>query len=409
MKIADKFQWKFRNRLRRGAFGWRGSHLAIKRIDEALSELRAAARRDPALGAEGAVIFLEKISPAVCQVDSSSGALGSATYWAVRELVPIIAAAPVSEATRARWLERLFQAIQEDDPPYIESLGEHWGELCVTPALASRWVDELMPLVKRVYEERRSGTFAWFAGTSACYSALLTAGRHDELLSLLALDPRPSWPETGWGARVLAARGQPDQAIAYVQKHAGTNTPLGAIARFAEEVLLAAGRRSEAYDRHAITANQANSRLATYRAITKKYPEIEPARLLTDLIASTPGDEGKWFATAKSLGQLDLALSLAWRSPCDPKTLTRAARDHLAKRPAFALEAALAALYWMSEGHGYELTALDAREAYRYALEAAEKVGQVERVGMRVRQFLARGNATTRWLAEALEPRKCAT
>ena len=30
----------------------------------------------------------------------------------------------------------------------------------------------------------------------------------------------------------------------------------------------------------AIEANQATSRLATYRAIAKKYPEIEPDRLL---------------------------------------------------------------------------------------------------------------------------------
>ncbi|MCC6474571.1 MAG: hypothetical protein IT514_12595 [Burkholderiales bacterium] len=57
-RAADKVQWAFRSRLRREAFGWRGSHLAIRRIDEALSEIRAIARRDPALGAEGAVIFL---------------------------------------------------------------------------------------------------------------------------------------------------------------------------------------------------------------------------------------------------------------------------------------------------------------------------------------------------------------
>ena len=61
----------------------------------------------------------------------------------------------------------------------------------------------------------------------------------------------------------------------------------------------------------AVAVNQAVSRLATYRAIAKKYPEIEPDRLLGDLIASTPGDEGRWFATARSLGRLDLAIPLA--------------------------------------------------------------------------------------------------
>jgi hypothetical protein len=41
--------------------------------------------------------------------------------------VPLIAAAPVPRRVREEWLERLLDAIQEDDPPYIESLGEHWG------------------------------------------------------------------------------------------------------------------------------------------------------------------------------------------------------------------------------------------------------------------------------------------
>lgn len=79
--------WAFRSRLRRAAFGWRGSRLASERIKEALSEIRAVARHDPAAAAEGAVLFLEKLSPALCQVDSSSGALGSATYLAVQTLV----------------------------------------------------------------------------------------------------------------------------------------------------------------------------------------------------------------------------------------------------------------------------------------------------------------------------------
>jgi hypothetical protein len=45
--------------------------------------------------------------------------------------------------------------------------------------------------------------------------------------------------------------------------------------------------------------------LATYRAIAKKYPEIAPEQVLRDLVVSTPGEPGKWFATAKSLKQFD--------------------------------------------------------------------------------------------------------
>jgi hypothetical protein len=166
---APKSQWAFRSRLRRSAFGWRGSKAAIERIGEALAEIRAAARHDSAHAAEGAVLFLEKLSPAVREVDSSSGALGGAANRAVEALVPVIAAAPVAGAVRARWLERLFEAIEDDDPPYIELLGDYWGELCVTPELASRWADELVPTLRRVLEERERGTFGWFPGTGICY------------------------------------------------------------------------------------------------------------------------------------------------------------------------------------------------------------------------------------------------
>jgi len=395
-------QWAFRRRLRRGGFGWRGSKPAIARIDEALAEIRAVARKDRALATEGAVLFLEKVSPAVRDVDSSSGALGSATYWAVEALVPIIAAAPVSTAIRAKWLDRLFEAIQEDDPPYLESLGDHWGELCVTSELASRWADHLLPTLKRVADERKRGVFAWFNGTSLCYSALFKAGRHDELLALLAADPHPIWPYLIWGGRVLAARKEVDEAIAYMQSRAGINTPVGALARFAEDVLLQSERQAEAYTKCAVAANQANSRLATYRAMAKKYPEIEPDRLLRDLIDSTPGEEGKWFATAKSLKRHDLALALAWRSPCDPKTLTRAARDHLSSQPAFAVEAALAALHWMSLGHGYELTGADVHEANRYAMAAAQSVGQAEQIQRRVDRMLDGDAPAAKWMRQVL-------
>jgi hypothetical protein len=304
-------------------------------------------------------------------VDSSSGALGSATHAAVEELVSVIAQAPASDGVRGNWLERLFVAIQDDDPPYIESLGEHWGELCVTTEIASRWVDDLLPTVQRVLTERRGGVFAWFRGTPACFSALFTAQRHDELMDLLASDPRPYWHDRLWGGRVLLERGACDEAIEYMRASIGSTTPPTAFACFAEEALLRAGRREDAYAHYAIDANQANSRVATYRAIAKKYPEVEPDRLLRDLIVSTPGEEGKWFATAKTLKRLDLAIELAWTSPCDPKTLTRAARDHLDSNPVFAMRAAMAAMQWMAEGHGYELTATDAYEAKRLAAEGA--------------------------------------
>src|ERR1044071_2897037 len=92
-------KWIFRTRFRRHAFGWRSQH-AIKRIKEAVSEIKKAAYKDPLLGAEGAVLFFEKVSPAIEQVDSSSGAIGTAVNNAIDELVPIIAGAPADAALR---------------------------------------------------------------------------------------------------------------------------------------------------------------------------------------------------------------------------------------------------------------------------------------------------------------------
>ena len=394
--------WAFRTRFRRAAFGWKGSKLAIERIHDALTDIRAAARHDPATAAEGAVLLLEKLSPALCQVDSSSGALGNATYAAVEELVPVIARAPVGTDTRRKWLDRLFAALQEDDPPYIEHLGDHWGELCATPELAAAWADQLLPTLRSVLRDRKRGTYAFFSGTTLCYSALFKAGRHDDLLELLALDPRPIWQYLVWGARVLEARGQVDEAIAYARERAGSTTSPETIAVFAEAALLKAGRRAEAFDHHALLANRANSNLSTFRALARKYPELAPDKLLDHLIATTPREPGKWFATAKTLKRFDKATQLAWASPCEPKTLTRAARDHLAKEPAFAMQAALAALHWMSMEHGCERTSLDAHEAHRLALDAAEVCHQTELAQASIEKTLGPDRPMAAWLRQAL-------
>jgi hypothetical protein len=402
MSTGKPAPWTFRNCFRRGAFGWRGSKPAIARIDEALAEIRAAARSDPVRGAEGAVLFLEKLSPALSDVDSSSGALGNATAAAVATLAPLTGAAPVADSVRDKWLERLYAALEDDDPPYIESLGDHWGPLCATPALASHWADTLLPGLQAVAKVRGTGQFAWFRGTVACYSALYAAGRHQEVLDLLTRDLWPIWPCLVFGARVHAARGTVDDAIGWLQERAGATVPAYALASVAEELLLAAGRRTEAYARFGIAANPANTHLATYRALAKKYPEIPAERLLADLIASTPGEEGKWFATAKTLRRLDLAIALAQRSPCDPKTLIRAARDHIDGEPHFALEAAIAALRWMAQGYGYELTGLDVLAAYRHAHEAGERIGVSDDVARRLEMVLADAGPRAHWMRQSL-------
>jgi multidrug efflux system outer membrane protein len=84
-------KWAFATRFRRGAFGWK-SALPIQRLEEALAEIREIARADPVLAADGAVALLEKLSPALERVDSSSRAIGTAVNRVIDSLVPVIAA-----------------------------------------------------------------------------------------------------------------------------------------------------------------------------------------------------------------------------------------------------------------------------------------------------------------------------
>lgn len=194
-------KWEFKARFRARAFGWR-SQPAITRIKQAVSEIKKVAKKDPVLGAEGAVMFVERLSPALEQIDSSSGAIGTAVNRAIEALVPVIAAAPVDMKTRDAWLERLFQAHQDDGMPYIEPLADYWGELCVSQELASAWADRLLDITERVLSpEARPGEF--FHGTSACLSALYHAGRYKELIELVG--DKTQWNYGEWAARALAA------------------------------------------------------------------------------------------------------------------------------------------------------------------------------------------------------------
>lgn len=128
--------------------------------------------------------------------------------------------------------------------------------------------------------------------------------------------------------------------------------------RACEEILLTCGRTEEAYARYGLLANQAGTYLAWFRGVTRKYPN-KPAQVLTDLANLTPGEEGKWFAAAKDAGLYDEALALAHQSPCDPRTLTRAARDFADQQPAFAIEAGVIAVHWLTCGYRHEITAAD--------------------------------------------------
>ena len=87
MARPPAYEWAFAPRFRRHAFGWRPQP-AVQRVREATAEIQKVARKDPALAAAGAALFLEKVSPA------GQGLISSKVT--VMSPMPFMASAPES-------------------------------------------------------------------------------------------------------------------------------------------------------------------------------------------------------------------------------------------------------------------------------------------------------------------------
>lgn len=402
--VRSAHKWSFPARFRTGAYSWKASRLACQRLREAVSEIKKVAKKEPLIGAEGAVRLMEKIWPALEHVDSSSGALGSAVNKTLDDLIPIVIKAPADEKTHDEWLYRLWQAMADDGVDYLSPVGDRWGEICGSPEVAGRWADELVSTLRSCWSDLNPGSY--FHGATPCLSCLLATGRYGELLELLELPRYPCWHYRRYGVEALLALGREAEAVQYAEASRGLNQPDSVIDQACEQILMSSGLHKEAYRRYGLSAAVGNSYIARFRSVAKRYPMKDKSQILSDLIATTPGEEGKWFATAKELKLYDLALELANRSPCDPKTLTRAARDYLNPEPAFSLGSAIAALRWLSEGWGYEVSNVDVVEAYDQAMDAAARLDMVDNVSERIQQLVATSDtAATKFVREVLQVR----
>ena len=231
----------------------------------------------------------------------------------------------------------------------------------MTKEIAARWADRLIGITSNALSPDPNMR-GHYHGTTMCLTSLYRAERFEELLTLL--EHEKFWPYKRWSVKALAALGKKSEAIALAEASRGPWTSEADVARLCEEILLSSGLVDEAFERYAADANRAGTYLATFRAVAKRYPTKSEADVLARLVVSTPGDEGKWFAAAKDAGLFAEALALARRTPTDPRTLARAARDHVDEQPAFALEAGLVALDWLALGYGYEVTGADVWAAY---------------------------------------------
>jgi hypothetical protein len=366
-------RWAFKSRFRARAYGWRGSALAGKRLKEAVGEITVVAKSDPVCAGEGVVSLIERLWPALQDIDTSSGFLGGVVYRTLDDLIPILISAPADVATRSAWLERLFQAVMDDGVQYLAPIEDRWGEIAVYPELMEQYTESLRGLIQRVWVDEPPGGHV--IGTTICLSCLLETGRYGDLIELLACARVRWWHWHRFGAEALARRGMWEAAIGYADTCRG---PHGnddwRIDRFCEDVLIKSGRTEEAYRRYGLKTVTGPTYLSIYRETFKRYPARDRRQVLLDLIEAR-GQRGKWFAAAKDARFLDIALVCARDFTVEPATLVRAARDFAAKEPKFAAEIGLLALERLLDGSGYDPGISLIQEAFGHLMGAASRIG----------------------------------
>ena len=368
-------KWTFKARFRSKSYGWKGTSLATKRLSEAVREIKRMAKTDPVEAGDGAVALMERLWPSLQDIDGSSGALGSAVNRTLDALIPVLIAAPADKGLRAKWLDRLYEAVKEDGVQYLSPVEDRWGEICAFPELAQEWADRLLSLLRDVWSNEEKG--AWVIGATICLSSLLSVGRYAVLEELLLLRSYRFWHFDKFTAEALLRQDRIDEAVEFAEACRTDRYEDHNIACFCEQALLQAGRCDEAYHRYGLVTTRAGTNLAWFRTVVQMYPSMEPRRILLDLI-ERHNKRGKWFAAAKDAGFLNIALECAEHNAVEPSTLIRAARDFSDSQPKFGAQIALLAIKHLLSGRGYEPTTLDVLNAHTHLMAAAAHLEQLD-------------------------------
>jgi len=396
-------KWKFKAHFRTGAYGWKGTALASKRMKEAVSEVKKVARTDSALAGKGAIELMCRLYPACEHIDGSSGSLGTALNRTVAALVPIVTEADWDMNTIGKLLEDLYEAVCNDGWSILSQVEDCWGEICVYPGLANLWADRLVPFLKDVWSSENHGHVT---GDGICLSCLLYTDRFDELQELIALDRFKFWSNAKFWAQTLVKQGRIDDAIVYAESirnfHEGKYDN-HSIDDFCEKTLLAAGRADEAYDKYGLRLVESGTYVSVYRRLVAKYPHRDKRQMLLDLMEQS-GGKGKWFAAAKDAGFLDIALDCARTGQAKPATLLRATRDFGDDEPEFAVAVGIESIRSLFSAVSYELpTGADVAVHCDVLMGVAAKHGLKEKVKAELSQLALRhGSSSDRFLREAL-------
>lgn len=351
----------------------------------ALSELKQAARKEPALAFVGCLSLMERLGPAGTEFDD---VLANMLSW----LPQVMKRAKPNAELLLEWQNRLYAAFT-NNPERLAAVGLNWGKFCSTKPSASSWADRI----------RKDLTAGWIPThlVRPYLASLLVAERYTEILSTLDELPHQRWEDRLLGVAGLAASGETEQALEYAKRFADL-TDRTQLAACCEQLLIAAGRKEEAYTRYALVASEAPTYVAWFRAIRKKYPERPSTEILQALIAHTPGNDGKWFAAAKDAKLYTEAIALVQRSPADVRTLLRAARSYAESEPNFAMEAGLAALHWMLDAPHFEISNTEVWSAYNATRVASTAAGCRDEAYQRMREMFSTERARDRHVTRVL-------
>lgn len=399
---SKKPTWEFTRYFRAGAYKWNGTALASKRIKAAISEIKKAAKNDQAVAAEGAVTFIEKCRRAIENIDSSSGAIGNAVNNALYEVAEVISSADLPSKDRLKLTERIWESWQEEDIGYYDVLSELWPKLCKEPEIMTFWADDFLPVVRHVFSSTEPG--AYFKGSEPCLACLFETGRFDELIDILKNKEKLPFDYQQYVIKVAAAKGGLDGALKMVDECMGNPyTSPYAVARLGEELLMKHGRVEEAYKRYSLGMRFQTTGLATFNALRKKYSGIPPQRILTDLINADPGNERRYFAAARKIGMIELAIAIAEKYDVEPKTLTTASKEYVEKDPELSLRFGLLALQRYADGYGYEPELTDVLKCHEMVCLAAIHANKVDNVAEKVRVLAENDTSKGRLVAAAVK------